>query len=580
MKAVITKKGRRIGFASLASALIGSVILLAGGAAQAADGPAQRLIVKFKDSGKLSATHQTQATAVASRIGARRGVALQWLRTTGTSADVLRIGRAIDASELAALIAEFTGDAAVEYVEEDRLLQPALTPNDPRYSEQWGYYEAIGGIRAPAAWDVTTGTGVIVAVIDTGYRPHADLAANIIGGYDMISDRAIANDGNLRDADARDPGDWVGNFECGLNLATPSSWHGTHVSGTIAALTNNALGVSGVAYGAKVLPVRGLGKCGGYTSDIADGIIWASGGTVPGVPANPNKAQVINMSLGGTGACDTTTKLAIEGANARGTTVVVAAGNSNADASKYSPASCPGAIAVAAVGRNGGRASYSNFGSVVAIAAPGGDSKAAGNGVLSTLNAGSKGPGADAYALYQGTSMATPHVAGVVALLYSIKPTITPAEVKTALTSTARAFPATCSGCGAGIVDAAAAVAYVQGGIIIEPPPPPPLCPTGFTAYPGELTAKGALAAHPGDAGFTLTAATLLDGTLAGPAASNFDLYLQRKNGSAWVIVAQSATAGTSAESISFNGATGSTYRWGVRATSAAGAYTMCGRPQ
>ena len=581
MKAVNRIREKQKIFTKLASALAVGAMLFTTSAAQAVEGgPPQRLIVKFRDTARLPASHQALATALADRIGSRRGIALKWLRTAGTGADVLRIARSIDAGELAALIAEFKADAAIEYVEEDRLLQPLLTPNDTRYSEQWGYFEAVGGIRAPAAWEVTSGTGAVVAVIDTGYRPHADLAANIVGGYDMISDLDIANDGNLRDADARDPGDWVKNFECGFNLATSSSWHGTHVAGTIAALTNNALGVAGVAYGAKVVPVRGLGKCGGYTSDIADGIIWASGGTVPGVPANPNKAQVINMSLGGSGACDNTTKLAIQGANSRGTTVIVAAGNSNADANKYSPASCPGAIAVAAVGRNGGRASYSNFGTVVAIAAPGGDSKAAGNGVLSTLNAGTKGPGADAYALYQGTSMASPHVAGVAALLYSIKPTITPAEVKTALTTTARAFPASCSGCGAGIVDAAAAVAYVQGTIVVEPPPPPPLCPAGFIAYPGELATKGALAAHPGEDGFTLSAATALDGTLEGPAASNFDLYLQRKSGNAWAIVARSDAAGTSAESISFSGVSGTTYRWGVRATAAAGAYTLCGRPQ
>jgi serine protease len=227
------------------------------------------------------------------------------------------------------------------------------------------------------------------------------------------------------------------------------------VAGTIAALTNNGTGVAGVAYGAKVVPVRVLGKCGGYTSDIADGIIWASGGTVSGVPNIAARAQVINMSLGGSGACDTTTQNAINSARSRGTVVVVAAGNESQNASNSNPANCAGVIAVAATNKSGGKASYSNYGTIVDVAAPGGDT---GAGILSTLNAGTTSPGADSYASYMGTSMATPHVAGVVALMLSANPNLTPDDVAAKLKSTARAFPAACSGCGAGIVNAAAAV--------------------------------------------------------------------------------------------------------------------------
>jgi len=198
-----------------------------------------------------------------------------------------------------------------------------------------------------------------------------------------------------------------------------------------------------------------LGKCGGYTSDIADGIIWASGGTVAGVPANPNKARVLNLSLGGGGSCAATTQSAINGARSRGAVVVVAAGNSAMDASNFSPANCAGVITVAATSRAGGRASYSNFGSIVDIAAPGGDT---GAGILSTLNAGTRTPAGDGYASYSGTSMATPHVAGVVALMLSKNPALTPDQVEVKLKASARAFPAACAGCGAGIVDATAAV--------------------------------------------------------------------------------------------------------------------------
>ena len=304
-------------------------------------------------------------------------------------------------------------DPNVEYAEPDRILRHTLTPNDPRYNEQWHYFEAAGGINAPPAWDKSTGTGVVVAVIDTGYRPHADLAANILPGYDFISDTFVANDGNVRDSDASDPGDWINAGECGPGdpaAFEASSWHGTHVAGTIAARTNNSLGVAGVAFNARIVPARVLGKCGGYTSDIADAIVWTSGGTVSGVPANANPAKVLSISLGGGGACDTTTQNAINSARSRGASVIVAAGNSNANASNFTPANCSGVVTVAAVGRNGGKASYSNFGATVEVAAPGGSGGA--NSVLSTLNAGSTSPGADSYALYNGTSMATPHVVG------------------------------------------------------------------------------------------------------------------------------------------------------------------------
>ena len=353
----------------------------------------------------------------------------------------------------------------VEYAEEDRLMKPLLKPNDTRYSEQWQYFEANGGLNTPTAWNTTSGAGVVVAVVDAGYRPHADLVANIVGGYNMISDAFVSNDGQTRNSNAQDPGDWSTAGQCGTGQpASNSSWHGTHVSGTIAAVTNNGSGVAGVAFSAKVVPVRVLGRCGGYTSDIADGIIWAAGGTVSGVPANPNPAKVISMSLGGSGACDATSQAAINTARSLGATVVVAAGNETQDASNSSPANCNGVIAVAAVNRNGGRAFYSNFGSIVAVAGPGGDTSAsASNGILSTLNSGTTTPGADAYAFYQGTSMATPHVSGVAALLYAVKPSITPDQVLSTLKSTARAFPASCSGCGAGIVDAAAAVAAASG---------------------------------------------------------------------------------------------------------------------
>ncbi len=377
---------------------------------------------------------------------------------------LVRADRRLSAKETREMQANLAKDPNVAEVEEDRLLQIAAVPNDTQYNSQWHYYESTGGLRAPAAWDNATGTGVVVAVLDTGYRPHADLNANILPGYDMISDSFIGNDGSGRDSDAQDPGDWVAVGACGAGQPTQaqnSSWHGTHVAGTIAARTNNNLGVAGVAYNAKVVPVRVLGKCGGYTSDIADGIIWASGGTVSGVPANANPAKVINMSLGGSGACDATTQAAINSARSRGTVVVIASGNDNANANNFNPGNCAGVVNVAATNRSGGRAPYSNYGTSIDVAAPGGSMTTANdvNGVLSTYNAGTSTPGADSYGYSQGTSMAAPHVAGVAALILQKKPTATPDEVESILKTTTRAFPATCTNCGTGIVDAAAAVA-------------------------------------------------------------------------------------------------------------------------
>ncbi|RZM77489.1 peptidase S8 [Pseudoalteromonas rubra] len=374
---------------------------------------------------------------------------------------VMRVDKKLTPAEAQSLMQEMAATGNIEYIEVDQMLQPFATPNDPRYSDQWHYFEAAGGINAPAAWDKATGDGVVVAVLDTGYRPHADLSANILPGYDMISDISVANDGGGRDSDARDPGDAVSANECGYtHSARDSSWHGTHVAGTVAAVSNNGEGVAGVAYDAKVVPVRVLGKCGGLTSDIADAIVWASGGSVSGVPANANPADVINMSLGGSGACSSTTQNAINTARANGTTIVIAAGNDNDNSANYNPGNCSGIINVASVGRNGGRAYYSNYGSNIDVAAPGGAQSFANDpeGILSTYNAGSNTPSSDSYAYSQGTSMAAPHVAGVAALIKQAKPTATPDEVESILKNTTRSFPATCTSCGTGIIDASAAV--------------------------------------------------------------------------------------------------------------------------
>ncbi len=419
-----------------------------------------RFIVKYRDgSTEHASAPALQRSLKAAGDSAGRNFGLSHVRRTATGAEVVRTARKLDRVEAETLMRQLAADPNVEYVEVDKINRALLTPNDTSYSQQWGF-NGTYGMKAPQAWDITTGTGSVVAVLDTGITSHSDLNANILPGYDFIVDTAVANDGNGRDSDASDPGDWT-TGQCGP--ASNSSWHGTHVAGTIAAVTNNAKGVAGGAFGAKVVPVRVLGTCGGYDSDIADAIIWASGGTVSGVPANANPAEVINLSLGGSGACGTTTQNAINSAVSRGSTLVIAAGNDNTNVSNASPANCNNVIAVASITSTGARSSFSNYGTLIDIAAPG-------STILSTLNAGTTSPGAENYVNYSGTSMATPHVAAAVALLQAAATTPkTPAEIEALIKGNVTAFPSTPSQTiGTGILNAKAALDAVNG---TTPPP-------------------------------------------------------------------------------------------------------------
>lgn len=334
--------------------------------------------------------------------------------------------------------------------------------NDPKMNRMWSL-TGEKGVSALEAWGTTRGKGVTVAVLDSGITAHPDLDANVLPGYDFIAESAFSNDGDGRDSDPTDAGNWTVDNQCFTgSKATASDWHGTHVAGTIAAIANNNEGIAGVAPEAKIVPVRVLGACGGFDSDITDGIIWAAGGSVRGVPANQNPAQVINMSIGSEGTCTTPYRQAIAQANKRGSIVVVAAGNNNFDASKSSPGNCEDVINVGATDKNGKRSYFSNYGSRVDVSAPGGDRRYWGGGILSTLNAGKTAPGKADYAEYQGTSMAAPHVAGIVALMKAVDPKLTYAQAKKALQSTSQSVECDQSACGSGIVNAARAVQQVR----------------------------------------------------------------------------------------------------------------------
>ncbi|MGH8055245.1 MAG: S8 family peptidase [Stenotrophomonas sp.] len=450
-----------------------------------------RFIVKFKD-GTAAQRSQTTLLGVMNSAATRAGVAgtrstltLRHLRRTAQGAEVVRLSHALNRTQADALLAELRKDPSVAYAQPDFLKHAFdTTPNDPKFSLLWHYTNPTTGIRAPLSWETSKGDGVLVAVLDTGYLDHADLNANIVPGYDFISaygqdaqNPDIAGDGDGRDADAHDPGDWTDDTMPWCGDTGSSSFHGTHVAGTVAAVGNNNLGVVGVAYEAKVQPVRVLGHCGGFTSDIADAITWASGGSVPGVPDNSsNHAEVLNLSLGGSGSCanDPATQAAIDGAISRGVTVVVAAGNENADAGGYSPASCKGVITVGANGVDGAKSWFSNYGASVTVTAPGGNAKSGSAPddawIWSLGNVGTKAPepspAGDRLMGSIGTSMASPHVAGIVALMQSAavaagNPPLTPDQVRAILRRTAKPFavtPPTSTPMGAGIVDAANAV--------------------------------------------------------------------------------------------------------------------------
>lgn len=464
----------------------------------------RRLIVKYKDDTSASVTEpwlppprtpngKERAAALNAagyrRDAGRHALHLSHLKSITAQSHVMLSDTPLTRAEMKALARHIAQDPQVEYAEIDERTYPLMVPTDPDYAtHQWSLKaptDEAGGANLPNAWSRTVagqalnGAGVTVAVVDTGYRPHPDLAANIVQGYDFVSMDTdgtfiTANDGNGRDADALDPGDWnpvarvAPNEPC---AAANSTWHGTRVAGIIGAVGNNGTGIIGIAYGATMLPVRVLGRCGGYVSDIAAGIQWAAGLPVAGVPANTHPAKVINVSIGSEGACGTTFQQAITAARNAGSVIVVATGNQGATTID-APANCSGVIAVTAHTRLGDSADYANIGTGTHISAPGGGlgTRITGDGssVYSTTNTGLTVPVADSYAGdYNGTSFAAPHVSGVAALLFQIRPTISPDAVLTYLQNNARPYPALtyCNGrtdCGAGLLDGFASVAALQ----------------------------------------------------------------------------------------------------------------------
>ncbi len=369
------------------------------------------------------------------------------------------------------MVKSLSQDADVESASPNYRRQALFVPNDPFYTTQWHYPQ----INLPQAWDLTSGADTIVAVIDTGVvLSHPDLQGQLVAGYDFISNIANALDGDGIDPDPNDVGDRS-------NPDGSSSFHGTHVAGTVAAATNNALGVAGVAFGAKVMPLRAIGRFGGDLYDIEQAVRYAAGlpndsGTVP-----PRRADVINLSLGSTGS-SASEQAVYEQARAAGVVVIAAAGNSRSSAPFY-PAAYSGVLAVSAATMDKTLAPYSNFGSWIDIAAPGGNTATDLNGdgkpdgILSTVASDADSTLVYDYVIWQGTSMAAPHMAGVAALMKALAPNLTPQDVDNLLISGALTedlgTPGWDSQFGYGQVNAyqAAVAAANTGGQPVNPTP-------------------------------------------------------------------------------------------------------------
>lgn len=341
----------------------------------------------------------------------------KFLHNTSTDDAVIQTSKTLNKNEAKEFMAKVASDPDVASVEPDYINYPAAEGditfqfNDPQYSKQWNLTNPTTGVQNTGNARLRRGANVKVAVLDTGYVPHPDLVTGMANGYDFVSDPLSARDGNGRDPNPLDEGDYAPYNLCKDQAnAHTSTWHGTHVAGIIGARGNNGMGIVGVADLARVQPVRVLGRCGGRISDIADAIIWAAGGHVDGVPDNTYPAKIINMSIGTVTRCPAAYQRAIDIARSKGALVVAAAGNGNTEASKYAPANCMGVITVGATTKEGKRASFSNYGTRVNISAPG-------ENILSlSVNSLDRPDNTKFTYVYEsGTSMAAPHVSALLA---------------------------------------------------------------------------------------------------------------------------------------------------------------------
>lgn len=518
-------------FAHVFGALTAVFLIAQSGMAQsAADGETAgqppvshgtaRLIVKLRPASDEPVRAQALAAADGasrrvSALGQRTGLAERLSRSLGGDLSMILLDKPLADAELESALTLLRADPEVEFVEIDQRRYAQAVPTDPMYVDQW-YLQADqpSAVNFTAAWDLTTGRpDTVIAVLDTGVRfDHPDLGRDgidpggrLVPGYDFVSGESAgsfvsANDGNGWDADASDPGDWVRNEDPAGPLANcdehDSSWHGTRVAGMLGAITDNNTGIAGGIWNTRILPVRVLGKCGGYDSDIIAGMRWAAGLSVPGAPANPTPAKILNLSLGGTGNCSSSYRQTITALTAAGVLVVAAAGNTDGEAVE-TPANCAGVLAVAGLRQVGSKVGYSSLGPEVGIAAPAGNCVNLGAGqpclfaLTTTSNTGLTVPGLYTYRASIGTSFSAPIVAAIAGLMHAVNGELANSEMIARIKSGARPFPApdpaiptcptldsltaqcncTTTTCGAGMADAPGAVSEALRPIarIVEP---------------------------------------------------------------------------------------------------------------
>ena len=470
-----------------------------------ADAASLDVLIKLRPDASAGAVQKLGQQASRSEALARRtGLAVQVTREISDRLLATHVDLA--GRDPAQALAALRADPQVEYVAPDHRRYPHATPNDSLFGGQWYLQTAqVSSVNAVGAWDRELGSnGVVIAVLDTGVLyDHPDLGradhgGKLLPGFDFITGTAQANDGDGRDADPSDPGDWISDADRSNSAFTGceisnSSWHGTRVAGMVGALTNNASGVAGLDWNSFILPVRVLGKCGGIDSDILAGMRWAAGLHVNGVADNPTPARILNMSLGSDGVCEPSYRDVINELTARKVLVVISAGNEGTVVS--SPANCPGVAAVAAIRHVGSKVGFSSLGPEVTLAAPGGNCVNVNGGPClfsldTTSNNGATAPGAhsftDQFNNNLGTSFSAPIVSGIAALMLSRNNNLSTAQMLARLREGARPFPnfvvgdntvqachvpvnaqdfqleqclCTTSTCGAGMADAANSVA-------------------------------------------------------------------------------------------------------------------------